>query len=173
MKRKTLAAIWIMIGTMLVVARAAEVLKGTSEPKSPTAATASVNPMQCDLTGYKEAMGLKAEVVGDALRVTWVGAGGQELRGSFGLLDAAPIIREMAIRRQGGQWGVLGRDLSPEFHITAGKRRISEQQLAPLRALGLDRDPEFIDRENSKASCDPPLVIPGSSRSHPHLPPRP
>src|SRR5215813_2109427 len=135
MKRKTLTAIWIMIGTMLVVARAAEVLKGPSGPKSRTAATASVNPMQCDLTGYKEAVGLKAEVVGDALRVT------------FGLLDAAPIIREMAIRRQGGQWGVLGRDLSPEFHITAGRRRISEQQLAPLRALGLDRDPEFIERE--------------------------
>ena len=170
MKRKTLAAIWIMIGTMLVVARAAEVLKGPSEPKSRTAATESVNPMQCDLTGYKEAMGLKAEVVGDALRVTWVGARGQELRVSFGLLDASPIIREMAIRRQGGQWSVLGRDLSPEFHITAGQRRISEQQLTPLRTLGLDRDPEFIEREKWKVFWDAPLVIPGSSGTNPGLP---
>jgi hypothetical protein len=42
-------------------------------------------------------------MVGDALRVTWQGARGQELRASFGLLNAAPVIREMAIRRQGGQ----------------------------------------------------------------------
>ncbi len=98
MKRKTLAAIWILIGTMLVMAGAAEAFKRPSKPKSGTAAaaTASVNPMQCDLTGYKEAPGLKAEMVVDVLRVIWQGARGQELRVSFGLLDAAPVIREMA-----------------------------------------------------------------------------
>ena len=171
MKRKTLAAIWIMIGTMFVVARAAEVLKGSSEPESDTAAaTKGVNPMQCDLTEYKETPGLKADMVGDTLRVTWQGVHGQELRVSFALLDAAPVIREMAIRRQGGQWSVLGRDLSPEFQVTAGRRRISEQQLAPLRTLDLDRDQEIIEREKWNVFWDAPLVIPGSSGTNPGLP---
>jgi hypothetical protein len=52
MKRKTLAPIWIIAGTILVVARAAEVFKAPFEAKSDTAAaTASANPMQCDLSG--------------------------------------------------------------------------------------------------------------------------
>ena len=112
------AAIGIL--TILATARAAEVSKGPFEPESPAdaAAIASANSMQCDLTGYKEAPGLKAETSAGSLRVTWQGAREQELRVSFGLLNAAPVIREMEVRRQGGQWTVLGRDLSPEFHVT-------------------------------------------------------
>jgi hypothetical protein len=107
---------------------------------------------------------------GDALRVTWQGAGGHELRASFGLLNATPVIRDMAIRRQGSPWAVLGRNLTPEFHVTTAKRRISEQQLNPLRQLGLDRDPEFLEREKWKVFWDAPLVIPGSTGTNPGLP---
>src|SRR5262245_54369641 len=176
MKRKTLAAICIMLGMIFVMARAAEALKGSSGPESGAAAvvaTVSVNSMQCDLIGYKETPGLKAEMVGDILRISWQGARGRELRTSFGLLDAAPIIREMAIRQPDGKWSVLASDLSPEFHVTTGRRRISEQQLAPLRALGLDRDPQFIEREKWKVFWDAPLVIPGSSGTNPDLPRNP
>src|SRR5256712_11762530 len=126
--------------------------------------------MQCDLTGYKEAPGLKAETSAGSLRVTWQGAREQELRVSFGLLNAAPVIREMEVRRQDGRWTVLGRDLSPEFHVTAGRRRISEQQLEPLRRLGLDRDADFLEREKWKAFWDAPLVIPGAGGTNPGLP---
>src|SRR5215510_3283978 len=76
----------------------------------------------------------------------------------------------MAIRRQGGQWSVLGRDLSPEFQVIAGRRRISEQQLAPLCTLGLDRDQEVIESEKWKVFWDALLVIPGSSGTNPGLP---
>ena len=87
------AAIGIL--TILATARAAEVSKGPFEPESPAdaAAIASANSMQCDLTGYKEAPGLKAETSAGSLRVTWQGAREQELRVSFGLLNAAPVIR--------------------------------------------------------------------------------
>ena len=164
------AAIGIL--TILATARAAEVSKGPFEPESPAdaAAIASTNSMQCDLTGYKEAPGLKAETSAGSLRVTWQGAREQELRVSFGLLNAAPVIREMEVRRQGGQWTVLGRDLSPEFYVTSGRRRISEQQLEPLRRLGLDRDPELLEREKWKAFWDAPLVIPGAGGTNPGLP---
>jgi len=134
------------------------------------AALANADPLQCDLSGYKDAAGLKAESNGDVLRVTWQGARGQEARASFGVQNAAPIIREMAVRRQGGPWTVLGRDLSPEFHATTGRRRISQQQLSPLRELGLDKDPAVLEREKWKVFWDAPLVIPGSSGTNPGLP---
>ena len=140
------------------------------DPRSVPGQAAAADVMQCDLSGYKEAPGLKAEMSSGALRVTWQGSQGQELRVTFSLLNGAPIIREMAVRRQGAQWVVLGRDLSPEFHVTAGRRRISEQQLAPLRQLGLDRDPELLEREKWKVFWDAPLVIPGSSGTNPGLP---
>jgi hypothetical protein len=134
------------------------------------ASIADASSMPCDLSGYKEVPGLKAEMDGDALRVTWQGARGQELKVSFGLQNREPVIREMAVRRQGTPWTVLGRDLSPEFHVTTGKRRISEQQLNPLHQLGLDRDPEFLEREKWKVFWDAPLVIPGSTETNPGLP---
>ena len=134
------------------------------------ASIAGASSMPCDLSGYKEVPGLKAEMDGDALRVTWQGARGQELKVSFGLQNREPVIREMAVRRQDTQWIMLGRDLSPEFHVTTGKRRISEQQLNPLRQLGLDRDPEFLEREKWKVFWDAPLVIPGSTETNPGLP---
>jgi hypothetical protein len=130
----------------------------------------SAGSMPCDFTGYREVPGLKAETSEGALRVTWRGAKGQELRLSFGLMNTAPIIREMAVRGEGGEWTALGHNLNPEFHVTTGKRRISEQQLNPLRQLGLDRDPEFLEREKWKVFWDAPLVIPGSTGTNPGLP---
>jgi len=65
---------------------------------------------------------------------------------------------------------VLGLDLSPEFHVTTGRRRISEQQLNPLRQLVLDRDAELLEREKWNVFWDAPLVIPGSPDTNPGLP---
>ncbi len=132
-------------------------------------AVARAQAMSCDLSGYKEVPGLKAEVHGDALRLSWQGVPGQELRATLGLADA-PVIRELAVRRQSGEWTVLGRDLRPEFQVTSGRRRISEQQLNPLRQLGLDRDSEFLEREKWKVFWDAPLVVPGSDGTNPGLP---
>ncbi|MEX2262819.1 MAG: hypothetical protein WD696_12765 [Bryobacteraceae bacterium] len=131
---------------------------------------ANADPLQCDLSGYKDVAGLKAEMSGDTLRLTWQGARGQELRVVFGLQNAAPVIGELAVRRQGGQWTVLGRDLSPEFHVTSGRRRISQQQLSPLRQLGLDKDLAVLEREKWKVFWDAPLVIPGATGTNPELP---
>ncbi len=131
---------------------------------------ATADSMPCDMSGYKDAPGLKAEMSGDILRLTWQGSRGQELRTAFGLENTAPVIRELAARRQGGPWTILGRDLHPEFHVTSGRRRISQQQIAPLRALGLDKDQAVLEREKWKVFWDAPLVIPGSPNTNPGLP---
>src|SRR5882762_5590885 len=67
----------------------------------------------------------------------------------------------------------LGRNLQPEMEITSGKRRLSEQQMAPLRKLGIQFTPEVIDREKWFAFWDAPLMIPGSPNTNMDLPRKP
>lgn len=123
----------------------------------------------CDLSAYKAAPGLGAVQAGENLRVTWAGASGQELRAIFGVEDGTPRIREMAVRKAGGSWVVLGRELVPEFRVTAGVRRISRQQLSPLEALKRT-NPEYLDQEKWKVFWDAPLRVPGSANTNPGLP---
>ena len=64
-------------------------------------------PLSCDLSGYRDQPGLKAQVSGDSLQLSWTGEQNQELRASFAIESGVPTIREMAARKQGGQWKVL------------------------------------------------------------------
>jgi hypothetical protein len=60
---------------------------------------------------------------GGSLGVTWDGREGQELRARFSVVEGTPTVRELAVRRKGGEWETLGRDLVPEFGVTTGVRR--------------------------------------------------
>jgi hypothetical protein len=55
----------------------------------------------------------------------------------------------------------LGQNLVPEFSVTSGKRRISEQQLNPLRNLGYEITPELIEEQKWNTFWDAPLSVPG------------
>src|SRR5215831_19131302 len=96
------------------------------------AAPAISAPLSCDFSQYRPVEGIRAELKGDVLQLSWEGASSQQLQVGFGLQGASPVIREMSIRKKGGTWMLLGRDLRPEFHVTTGQRRISQQQLEPL-----------------------------------------
>src|ERR1051325_4099092 len=104
------------------------------------AATASAQDFRCDLRDYKPMEGLKAELAGGMLRVAWRGERGAQLHAAFTLRGGQPVIAELGI---GGK--MLARNLSPEVEVTSGKRRLSEQQMAPLRALGIALTPEVIE----------------------------
>src|SRR5205807_1273411 len=117
--------------------------------------------------------GLKAESNASGLTITWTGEGGAELRAVFSIRDGQPIIRELAARAANGAWGVLGRDLVPEFDVVSGRRRVSQQQLSPLQALKVAMTPEVFDRERWNAFWDAPLDIPGARGSSPELPRNP
>ena len=86
----------------------------------------------CDLREYKPMDGLKAEVVAGELQVTWQGDRDQQLRAVFAVVDRQPLVRELAVRSGAGAWRVLARNLSPEFSVVSGRRRMSEQQLELL-----------------------------------------
>src|SRR5579872_3650377 len=120
--------------------------------------------LNCDFQGYKSLDGLKAEMRSGSLDLIWQGERGQTLRASVGVNGGQPVVRELAVEKS-GKWSVLGHDLTPEYQVTTGRRRISAQQEVPLRQLGLFT-PENIERQKWFAFWDAPLNVPGRSGSN-------
>ena len=85
------------------------------------AVPAAAEPLSCSLDGYKAQDGLTASVSGGALTVAWAGDRSEQLRVRFTLAGGAPTIDELAVRRAGGEWGVLARQVTPEYpcHLRA------------------------------------------------------
>ena len=128
-----------------------------------TASTVFADSLNCDLTAYTASDGLTATVDGDhdLLVVSWTGQGGTELRARYGIEGGQPLVRDLAVRRRGGQWATLGQNLTPEFEVTSGERRVAFSQLSPLERLGVEITQEVIDRERWYAFWDAPLLVPG------------
>jgi hypothetical protein len=108
------------------------------------------DPLNCRLAGYTPSPGLTAKVASDTLAVSWNGDNGDELRIRFGIDRGSPAIRELAIRTKGGQWRTIATNVTPEFRVVSGLRRVTAQQLRPesLATLGVKITPEIIDAWN-------------------------
>ena len=131
------------------------------------ASTVFADPLKCDLTGYKTAPGLTAAVADDTLSLVWDGDNGQELRLRFTLNGGTPTIKELALRKKGGQWATLATNVTPEFRVVSGLRRATQQQTEPLVKLGVELTPEVIDKIKWEAFWDAPLYIEGSGELPP------
>ena len=116
--------------------------------------------VKCDMTQYKPASGLTAAAEADALLVTWAGENNQELRARFAIDNGVPTVRELAVRKGGGQWAPVGQNLTPEYHVVSGIRRMSVQQAEPLVGAGVELTPAVIDKNRWYAFWDAPLVLP-------------
>jgi hypothetical protein len=127
-------------------------------------ALAGAQALNCTFDNYKPLDGLKAAMRAGALDLTWQGERGQMLRVTLGVNGGQPVVREMAVEKN-GKWSTLGRDLTPEFQVTSGRRRISNQQQVVLRQLGIFT-PEVIERQKWNAFWDAPLNIPGHPGSN-------
>src|SRR3954453_15044963 len=136
-------------------------------------AAAADSAMNCDLAGYKAQDGLKAQMRGGLLEVTWQGERREQLRAVFSIRDGQPVVQELAVRKDGAAWIALAGTLSPEFQITSGVRRLSDQQIAPLKELGVALTPEVIEREKWNAFWDAPLAVPGRQGTNLDLPRKP
>lgn len=110
------------------------------------ASTLHADPLTCNLTAYKALPGLNAAVSDNTLSVTWNGDKDTELRMRFVIDGGTPTIRELAIRKRGGQWRPLAANITPEFTVVSGMRRITQQQLRPdsIQALGGTVSPEVL-----------------------------
>ena len=122
--------------------------------------TLVADSVRCDLSDYKAAPGLTAGLEQNLLAVSWSGQAGSELRARYAIDGGQPIVRDFSIRKTGGQWSVLGRDLTPEYRVTTGVRRMSEQQAQPLRDAGVELTPAVIEKNRWYAFWDAPLVMP-------------
>ncbi len=124
---------------------------------------AAAKQLSVDLSSYAPQPGLTAEADQETLTVTWEGENGTGLKIHFGIQSSTPIICSLAVEKKKGEWALLGKNLIPEYTVVSGKRRISEQQLNPLRDLGVEITPDLIEREKWNTFWDAPLEIPGDS----------
>ena len=95
------------------------------------------------------------------LQVTWQGEGDQQLRCCLCPGERSACgTGTLAVRKGAAGWRVLARNLSPEFDVVSGRRRLSEQQAGPLRVLGISMTPDVVEREKWNAFADTNRVRP-------------
>ena len=121
--------------------------------------------VNCNMQGYKAVDGVTAVAVRGGVTVTWQGEAQQELRAGFSLRDGQPMVVELAARKAGGAWVVLGKDLTPQFEVTTGRRRMSGTEKEILVRLHQDT-PENEERYKWNVFWDAPLAVPGTDPSH-------
>ena len=122
-------------------------------------AAASVygDPVNCNLAAYRGAPGLAAATTAEAVVITWDSERGEQVRLGLGIQNGAPVVREIAVRPKTGTWTTLGTNLVPEYEIVSGFRRITNQQLSPLRGLNVPLTQAVVEKYKWDAFHDAPL----------------
>jgi hypothetical protein len=127
---------------------------------APEAVAAQAQPLTCDLSGYTRRPDANALMSNGVLALEWVGTDGERLSMRLTLRDGAPVVDELALlAARSADWVTIGEDLGFEFHIVEGLRRISNQQLAPLRQLGVELTQQIVDRYKWDVFWDAPLDL--------------
>jgi hypothetical protein len=152
---------YIAFGGAAALAAAAFALPSTNATLSPSSVLFA-DSLNCNLSQYKSAQGLTAAVEQDSLLVSWQGQNGADLRARYAIDNGQPVVRELAVKKGGGQWTTLGRNLTPEYHVVSGIRRRADDQANPLKAAGIEITEEVINKHRWYAFWDAPLVMPGS-----------
>jgi hypothetical protein len=118
-------------------------------------AAAQMTP--CDTSHYRAGDGLSAEASAQSVRITWNGDPGQQVRMQLAVRNGTPTIEDLSLRPDGGAWTPLASGAVPDFAVTTGLRRISNDQLAALRAAKISIDKETVDRNRWDPFSDDPL----------------
>ncbi len=125
---------------------------------------AAPGDINCNLSAYKAASGLTAAVAGDALAVAWDGDKNQEMRLRFAINGGTPTIQELAVRRKGGAWGVVAANVTPEYRVASGRRRMDGEAAEGLRENGITEiTPEVFEKYQWDPFWDAPLFVPGGT----------
>src|SRR5687767_1604002 len=149
----------VSLGAVAAVAAALTISPMSSSEV--VAAKQAAAPLNCNLTEYKASTGLTTALDGDLLTVSWNGQGTSLLRARFAIDRGTPTIRDLSVRRGGGEWAMLGQNLTPEYQVATGIRRMSNDQANALSSLGIDVTQEVIDKNRWYAFWDAPFSIPG------------
>src|SRR6266550_953419 len=147
----------IVLAALAAAVTAAFVLRSSISPSRVLLA----DSLNCNLSQYKVAQGLTAAVEQDTLVVSWSGLSGADLRARYAIDSGQPMVRDLAVKKAGGQWTTLGKNLTPEYHVVTGIRRMADDQANPLKAAGIELTEEVINKNRWYAFWDSPLVMPG------------
>jgi hypothetical protein len=160
MQMRTISNVWV---TLAIVAALLSILAPASQASG----------VQCSLADYKAAPGLTATQDATGLVVTWDGDKDTEVRMRLTISNGTPTIADLSVRHKGGNWASLGTNLTAEYRVVSGIRRAGQEQLGPLRAMGIDITTAVKDREKWFNFWDAPLTIPGDPRQTEDLPRKP
>jgi hypothetical protein len=127
----------------------------------------------CNLDGYKTSPGLSAANTGDGLIVNWNGEKDEELRLRFAIANGTPTIQEISIRHRGGNWKTLATNLTPEFRVISGYRRLDQEAYPALKASIGQVTQKTLDHYKWDAFWDAPLRVPGDEIAHGNSTPPP
>src|SRR5262245_23728613 len=58
----------------------------------------------CNMSEYRASAGLTAAMDQNVLTVAWNGQNGSEMRTRYAVDGGQPVVRELAVRKAGGQW---------------------------------------------------------------------
>src|SRR5258708_12750780 len=148
----------------IVFAGLAAATAGSALPLLSSTRVLRADSLHCNLSQYKASQGLTATVEQDWLLVSWTGQNGTDLRARYAVDGGQPVIRELAVKKTGGAWTTLGKNLTPEYHVVTGIRRMADDQANPLKAAGIELTEEVINKNRWYAFWDSPLVMPGSQQ---------
>src|SRR5215469_5249652 len=113
----------------------------------------------CDRHAFKAVSGINVEENRESISLLWSGESGEQPRARFAVRNGQPMVSELAVHAESGNWVVLGHDLTPEFQVTTGRRRLSSTQLSYMKKLGIYA-PEEEEKRKWNTFWDAPLVIP-------------
>jgi hypothetical protein len=111
----------------------------------------------CRITGAGSDAGIRVAPAPGGAVLTWGGTGEQSLEADFRIIDRIPTLRKLSVADRSGRVRTLVRDAQADYEVVTGLRRISNQQLVPLRELGATLDQQTIDRYRWDPFWDAPL----------------
>lgn len=138
---------------------------------SSLAGMGSAQSFPCSTQGLQAVEGIEVTANGNGTLLTWDGERGDHLRALFVLRDGQPLIADLEARISDGPWIVLAQDVTPDFHVTTARRRISETETSILVRMKQDT-PENQERYKWNVFWDAPLEVPGTEDNHLVGPPR-
>ena len=121
---------------------------------SSPALASPVKTVSCNLDRYRAGGGIKAVSQDNQLELRWAGARAQQMALRLKLVGGEPVIDQLKVGES-----VVAEQARIEFHLVTGMRRISRQQILPLRELGVSIDEKELDEHKWDAFWDSPLDL--------------
>ncbi|MGD1079640.1 MAG: hypothetical protein ABR881_15060 [Candidatus Sulfotelmatobacter sp.] len=97
------------------------------------------------------------------LTLIWDGEANHEVRLRFTIKDGTPTVQDLSLRVRGARWITLAANLTPEFRVVTGLRRLPSEQIIPLLSAKVKITPEVVEENKFDAFWDAPLRVPGSA----------